>query len=76
MDDREKRIAEMAFYLWEQEGYPEGQAERHWQMAKELIAREDSERKDIEGEPPGEAAEEVPQSRPTRKGRRPAQQLL
>jgi hypothetical protein len=76
MDDRDKRIAEMAFYLWEQEGCPEGQAERHWYLAKDLIAKEDRQRKDVEGEPPGEKAEEVSQPRRTRKGPRPAKSLL
>jgi hypothetical protein len=76
MDDREKRIAELAFSLWEREGCPEGQAERHWHIAKDLIAKEDRQRKDVEGEPPGEKAEEDNQPRPTRKGRRSAQRLL
>jgi hypothetical protein len=33
-EEREQRIRELAQALWEQEGRPEGQAERHWQMAE------------------------------------------
>ena len=37
MTDREQRIRERAHAIWEHEGRPEGQAERHWQMAKHAI---------------------------------------
>ncbi|MBS7707266.1 DUF2934 domain-containing protein [Chelatococcus asaccharovorans] len=30
MDEREHRIRERAHRLWEEEGRPEGRAERHW----------------------------------------------
>ena len=36
----EKRVREFAFQIWESEGKPEGQAERHWQMAIKLAASE------------------------------------
>ncbi|MEN0108818.1 MAG: DUF2934 domain-containing protein, partial [Pseudomonas sp.] len=36
----EKRVREFAFQIWESEGKPEGQAERHWQMAVKLAASE------------------------------------
>lgn len=54
MQDREERIRMIAYLLWEEEGYPEGEAERHWLAAEALHDSEDAERKDIEGEPPGE----------------------
>ncbi len=42
MDDREQRIREKAFQLWLEEGQPEGQQERHWALASELVVIEDS----------------------------------
>jgi nucleotide-binding universal stress UspA family protein len=36
-EDREQRIRELASALWEQEGRPEGQAERHWRMAEKAV---------------------------------------
>lgn len=40
MADRDDRIRELAYLLWLEEGYPEGQAERHWLMAETLIESE------------------------------------
>ena len=40
--DREQRIRIKAFYIWLDEGCPEGRAEVHWDMATELIAIEDN----------------------------------
>jgi hypothetical protein len=57
MSDREDRIRELAYLLWLEEGCPEGQAERHWQKAEALFESE-SERKRIEGEPPGQEADD------------------
>ena len=54
MNEDEQRVRETAFYLWEQEGYPDGQAERHWRMAQEMIAKEDAERREQEGDAPGD----------------------
>jgi len=34
MADRERRIQEIAYLLWEGEGRPDGQAERFWHMAE------------------------------------------
>ena len=56
------RIREIAYFLWLDEGCPDGEHERHWTAAEGLIGsepeqREESEperRKRIEGEPPGE----------------------
>jgi hypothetical protein len=55
MADRDDRIRELAYLLWLEEGYPEGQAERHWLTAEILIASEPPEPKRIEGEPSREA---------------------
>ena len=32
----ERRIRERAYFLWRQEGCPEGRAEEHWQRAREI----------------------------------------
>ena len=32
----EARVRELAHQIWESEGRPEGQAERHWRMARSL----------------------------------------
>ncbi len=36
MSADEKRIREFAYQIWESEGCPDGQAERHWAMARQL----------------------------------------
>jgi hypothetical protein len=59
MTDREDRIREIAYYMWLDEGCPEGEAERHWTSAELLVASEQDERKRTEGEPPGDATEEL-----------------
>ncbi len=40
MADRDDRIRELAYLLWLEEGYPEGQSERHWLTAEALIESE------------------------------------
>lgn len=35
-------IAAVAYEIWESEGRPEGQAQRHWHLAQERLARDDS----------------------------------
>lgn len=40
-EQRRKRIAELAHIIWESEGRPDGQAERHWSMAEKLVAAEE-----------------------------------
>ena len=47
MTDREEKIRQRAYSIWEQEGHPHGRAEHHWQRA----ARE------VEGQPEVAAAE-------------------
>ena len=61
MTGREDRIREIAYSLWEEEGRPADQEERHWQMAKSAVEQEEAEvaeRKIVEGEPPGATAAE------------------
>lgn len=36
----EKRVQEFAYLIWESEGRPEGQEERHWEMARKLAEAE------------------------------------
>ncbi|MCJ1887126.1 DUF2934 domain-containing protein [Pseudomonas sp. LA21] len=36
----EKRVRELAYQIWEAEGRPEGQHERHWRMARSLAEGE------------------------------------
>jgi hypothetical protein len=57
MEDREQRIREIAYFLWLEEGSPEGEQERHWRAAEALYDSGDAERKTIEGEPPGDPLE-------------------
>jgi hypothetical protein len=38
MTDRNDRIREVAYFLWLEDGCPEGQAERHWSTAEALLA--------------------------------------
>ena len=40
--DRDRRIRERAYRLWQEEGCPEGRADVHWDMATELVAIEDN----------------------------------
>jgi Protein of unknown function (DUF2934) len=52
--DRNDRIREIAYFLWLDEGRPDGEEERHWSTAEALLESEPEQRKRIEGEPPGE----------------------
>jgi hypothetical protein len=54
MDDREQRIREIAYFLWEQEGYPDGRAEEHWAAAEAVVDAQDAEQKKGEEDPRGE----------------------
>jgi hypothetical protein len=51
VNDRDQRVREIAYFLWMEEGFPEGEAERHWHAAEALYDSEDAERKSVEGEP-------------------------
>ncbi|HSV00978.1 MAG TPA: DUF2934 domain-containing protein [Roseiarcus sp.] len=56
MNDREDRIREIAYFLWLEEGCPDGEADRHWSTAEAMHDAQPSERKRLEGQPPGEEA--------------------
>jgi hypothetical protein len=47
VDDEEseldRRIRDRAYQIWLEEGCPEGRAEEHWLLAKEMVATEDQE---------------------------------
>jgi len=34
----EQRIRETAYHLWEKAGRPAGEAEQHWELAKQLLS--------------------------------------
>ncbi len=51
MTDREQRIRDTAYFLWLEEGSPEGRAERHWLEAEGMVSAE-PEDEGLEGEPP------------------------
>ena len=59
MDQTEQRIRERAYQLWEQEGRPEGRADRHWHAARDQLA-------DASWSPV--SAAEIPPSRPSALG--------
>lgn len=42
MDDFEERVRRRAHKIWQEEGCPDGRAEVHWDMARELVAIEDN----------------------------------
>jgi hypothetical protein len=54
MDDKEQRIREIAYSLWEEEGCPEGRADEHWAAAEAIVDAQDGERENIEDDPRGE----------------------
>ena len=60
MTDRDNRIREIAYFLWLEEGCPDGEAQRHWEAAESMLGSDDLERKGIEGEPPGEPVAAYP----------------
>ncbi len=43
-DDYEERVRARAYRLWQEEGCPEGRADAHWELARELVAIEDNQR--------------------------------
>jgi hypothetical protein len=44
MEDRQERIREFAYRIWEEEGRPSDQADRHWHLAQLIVLKEDAER--------------------------------
>ncbi len=41
-EDYERRTRERAYFLWEQEGWPEGRADKHWRAAQRGLADEEA----------------------------------
>jgi hypothetical protein len=70
--DRNDRIREIAYFLWLDEGCPDGEEERHWTTAEALLESEPEQRKRIEGEPPGEPLVSTPAAPEVRSARRAA----
>jgi hypothetical protein len=70
--DRNDRIREIAYFLWLDEGCPEGEEARHWATAEALLESEPERRKRIEGEPPGEPVSDAPTAPEVRRARRAA----
>jgi DUF2934 family protein len=70
--DRNDRIREIAYFLWLDEGCPDGEEERHWTTAEALLKSEPEQRKRIEGEPPGEPVGDAPTAPEVRRARRAA----
>ncbi|MCC5883176.1 MAG: DUF2934 domain-containing protein [Halomonas sp.] len=56
----EERIRNLAYEIWESEGRPEGQQQRHWDMALKIVAAEQAAGMDAELEELGEPVEETP----------------
>jgi hypothetical protein len=44
----ERRVRERAYVIWEREGRPEGDPERHWARAEEELRAEEEERDRVE----------------------------
>lgn len=61
--EREDRIRERAYRLWQEEGCPEGRAETHWDKASELVAIEENYKSTLKPNPTGEY-ENSPTSEP------------
>jgi len=57
--DKERRIRDIAYQLWEDEGRPAGKAEEHWRRARELVENETADESPSLAQPPA------------RKGRQP-----
>jgi hypothetical protein len=41
MDERERRVREIAHRLWEEEGRPSDQDRRHWEEAERIVETQD-----------------------------------
>ncbi len=56
MTDRDERIREIAYFLWLDEGSPEGAADRHWLAAEILVDSDPLEGESVEAQPPNPAS--------------------
>ena len=41
--ERENRIREREYYLWEADGRPEGREREYWEQAEAIVGKEESE---------------------------------
>lgn len=41
MKDREQRIRELAYRIWEESGRPPDEQDRHWQAARQILTAQD-----------------------------------
>jgi hypothetical protein len=57
MEDREQRIREIAHRLWEEAGRPSGQADEHWEKARQIVDAEEAERAALRANAAGWAGE-------------------
>ena len=48
MNDLEERIRQRAYQLWQDQGCPEGQAQTHWDRAREAIEIEGQSKPDLQ----------------------------
>ncbi|MBD9579118.1 DUF2934 domain-containing protein [Pseudomonas sp. BGr12] len=78
MKVNERRVRELAYQIWESEGRPEGQHDRHWRMARSLAEAEagnaDGTQEPVKPRFEGDKEPEKPallQEPPRRKGRLP-----
>ncbi|MBG6636230.1 DUF2934 domain-containing protein [Pseudomonas aeruginosa] len=73
MSADEKRIREFAYQIWESEGGPDGQAERHWAMARQRAEAEAAAAAPKKTRGRAKAAKETPAllQAPTAKPRKP-----
>ena len=67
--DRNDRIREIAYFMWLDEGCPDGEEERHWTTSEARLDSEPEQRKRIEGEPPGEPVVDSSNVRSVRRAR-------
>lgn len=56
----EERVRNLAYKIWESEGRPEGQQQRHWDMALRFVIAEEEEGIDVELDKVGEPVDEPP----------------
>ncbi len=62
MNQDQQRIRELAYQIWESEGRPSGQEQRHWQMACKLLHSE--QQGDLQPAPKKKPATRKPRAKP------------
>nr|WP_299242272.1 DUF2934 domain-containing protein [uncultured Halomonas sp.] len=60
MTDDELRVRQLAYRIWESEGRPDGQQQRHWDMALKIVKAERDAGHETQLEDEGEIQEEEP----------------